>query len=66
MDEQWVDVGIARENILNDGTPPDLAKELLAARLREELRSSDPPRASQTDVMNDWNLLRQVLPPGTD
>jgi hypothetical protein len=66
MDEQWVDVGIARENILNDGTPPDLAKELLAARLREELRSSDPPRASQTDVMNDWNLLRQVLPPATD
>jgi hypothetical protein len=66
MDEQWVDVGIARENILADGTPPDLAKELLAARLREELRSSDPPRASQTEVMNDWKLLRQVLPPPTD
>jgi len=66
MDEQWVDVGIARKNILNNGTPPDLAKELLAARLQEELRSSDSPRASQTEVLNDWNLLRQVLPPGTD
>jgi hypothetical protein len=63
MDEQWVDVGIARENILSDGTPPDLAKELLAARLQEELRNSDSPRASQTEVMSDWNMLRQVLPP---
>jgi hypothetical protein len=66
MDEQWVDVGIARENILNDSTPPKLAKELLAARLQEELRSSDSPRASETEVMNDWNLLRQVLPLHTD
>jgi hypothetical protein len=65
-DEQWVDVGIARENILNESTPPDLAKELLAARLQEELRSSDSPRASQTEVLHDWNMLRQVLPPGTN
>ncbi len=62
MDEQWVDVGIARENILNEGTPPDLAKELLAARLQEELRNSDSPRASEAEVMHDWNMLRQVLP----
>lgn len=62
MDEQWVDVGIARENILNEGTPPDLAKELLAARLQEELRNSNSPRASEAEVMHDWNLLRQVLP----
>src|SRR5580698_2117277 len=67
MDAQWVDVGIARQNVLNDGTPPDLAKELLAARLQEELRSSDSPRASQSQVMSDWTLLRQVLPPaGTE
>jgi hypothetical protein len=66
MNEEWVDVGIARENVLHDGTPPDLAKELLAARLQEELRSSDSPRASQTEVMTDWNMLRQVLPLHTD
>jgi hypothetical protein len=66
MDAQWVDVGIARQNVLNDGTPPDLAKELLAARLQEELRSSDSPRASQSQVMSDWTLLRQVLPPHGD
>jgi len=66
MDEQWVDVGIARQNVLNGGTPPDLAKELLAARLQEELRSSDSPRASQSQVMSDWTLLQQVLPPHGD
>jgi hypothetical protein len=66
MDEQWVDVGIARKNVLNEGTPLDLAKELLAARLQEELRPSDSPRASQSQVMSDWTLLRQVLPPPTD
>jgi hypothetical protein len=66
MNDDWVDVGIARENVLHDGTPPDLAKELLAARLQEELRSSDSPRASQTEVMNDWKMLRQVLPLHTD
>jgi len=66
MDERWVDVGIARENILQDGTPPDLATELLAARLQEELRSSDSPRASHSQVMSDWTLLQQVLPPRGD
>lgn len=66
MNEEWVDVGIARENILHDGTPSDLARELLAARLQEELRSGDSPRASETEVMNDWNMLRQVLPLHTD
>ncbi len=66
MNEEWVDVGIARENVLHDGTPPDLAKELLAARLQEELRSSDSPRASQTEVMTDWKMLREVLPLHTD
>jgi hypothetical protein len=66
MDEEWVDVGIARQNVPNDGTPPGLAKELLAARLQEELRSSDSPRASQSQVMSDWTLLRQVLPPHGD
>ena len=66
MNEEWVDVGIARENVLHDGTPPDLAKELLAARLQEELRSSESPRASQTEVMTDWKMLREVLPLHTD
>jgi len=61
--EESVDVGIARNNILSTSAAP-LAQELLAARLREELRRSGDPRASASEVMSDWNLLQQLLPRG--
>ena len=60
--EESVDVGIARNNILPTSAPP-LAQELLAARLQEELRRGGDPKASTAEVMSDWNLLRQLLPP---
>ena len=59
--EESVDVGIARDNIVPSSSAP-LAQELLAARLREELRRGDP-RASVTEVKNDWDLLQQLVPP---
>lgn len=58
-----VDVGVARDNILTTPAPPALTGELLAARLHEELKRGDAPKASQTEVNNDWDLLQQVLPP---
>lgn len=60
--EELVDVGIARDNILPTTAPP-LAQELLAVRLQEELRRGGDPKASATEVMSDWNLLQQLLPP---
>jgi len=57
-----VDVGIARDNILTTPAPPALTGELLAARLHEELKRGDAPKASQTDVSSDWDLLQQLLP----
>jgi hypothetical protein len=57
-----VDVGVARDNILSTPAPPALTGELLAARLHEELKRGDAPKASQTEVSNDWDLLQQVLP----
>ncbi|MGA8152663.1 MAG: hypothetical protein WB952_17060 [Terriglobales bacterium] len=60
--EELVDVGIARDNILPTSAPP-LAQELMAARLREELRRGGNPKASTTEVMSDWSLLQQLLPP---
>ena len=59
--EESVDVGIARDNILPTSSAP-LAQELLAARLREELRRGGDPKASVPGVMSDWNLLQQLLP----
>jgi hypothetical protein len=59
MGEDFVNLGIARENILNDS--PAFAEQLLMARLRTELRRGEP-RASDIDVMNDWSLLRRIAP----
>ncbi len=58
--EQLVDVGLSRDNILTSPAPPVLAQEILASRLRDELRRSAAPKTAETDVVNDWNLLRQV------
>jgi len=37
---------------------------VLIARLAMELRRSGEPRASGNDVISDWQLLDQLLPPG--
>jgi hypothetical protein len=55
-----VDVGVARDNILSTPAPPALTEELLAARLHEELKRGDAPKASQSEVSSDWDLLQQV------
>ncbi len=61
--ERLVDVGLSRDNILTSPAPPVLAQEILAYRLRDELRRSAAPRTAETDVFNDWNLLRQGSSP---
>ena len=53
---------IARGNILNASTPPEVTQQLLAARLHDELRRGGDPKASANDIRSDWKLLRQVLP----
>jgi hypothetical protein len=58
--QNFVAVGIARENILNHSA--DLARDLLAARLRAELRHSGDPRASAMEVDSDWKLLHEIMP----
>jgi len=61
--EKFVDMGISRENILLTPAPASLAEGLLVARLAMELRRSGDPRASGNDVISDWQLLHQFLPP---
>ena len=62
---ELVSVGISRENILQSDVAPHLAQELLVSRLDEELRGGADPKASERDVMRDWQLLQQVLPAET-
>jgi len=53
-----VEVGVARDNIVSESESPEIARQLLLARLREELRRN--ARISQTDVGNDLQLLEEL------
>lgn len=55
-----VQIGATAENVLAGSAPPQLAREILAARLESELRYSAPPGVSGAEVARDWNLLRQA------
>jgi hypothetical protein len=55
-----VEIGLCRENLLSEQSPPRLVQQLLITRLEEQLRSSSP-RASASDVARDWKLLQQSL-----
>ena len=56
LDGAAVDMGISRNNIGH--APPEVAGELMAARLRMELQRGAEHRASATQVMDDWRLLQ--------
>jgi len=60
--EQLVDVGVSRENVLRTIGSPSLSRELLQARLREELRRSAASKTSASDVVSDWKLLQKAIP----
>jgi hypothetical protein len=61
MGEDVVSVGISGSNILANDAPEPFTQELLVARLRDELRRGKPPKASESDVMRDWNLLQKAM-----
>jgi hypothetical protein len=61
MGDEVVSVGVANSNILANDTPEPLTEQLLEARLRAELRRGNPPKASESDVTRDWNLLQKAM-----
>jgi len=61
LGEEMVSVGISGSNILANDAPEPFTQELLEARLRDELRRGKPPKASESDVARDWNLLQKAL-----
>ncbi len=54
-----VEVGLSRENILNESESTDVARRLVLMRLHEELRKS-PSRVAYTDVGRDLQLLEEL------
>jgi hypothetical protein len=61
FDDKTVQVGIARGNVLNNPAPAELLRDLLVARLQEELRGKSSAKVSDAQVRADWNLLQAVL-----
>ena len=60
--DKFVVVGIARGNVLSTPAPAELLRDLLVARLQEELRGKSSAKFSDAQVRADWNLLQAVLP----
>jgi hypothetical protein len=59
--EEFVDVGIGPKNIVTEDAQAAFAEQLLEARLQQELRRGEAPKASLNDIARDWKLLQQAL-----
>ena len=59
--EEVVTVGVSGSNILTKDAPEPFTVELLEARLHSELRRGNPPKASESDVTRDWDLLQKAM-----
>jgi len=61
VDGHIVRMGASADNVLNGSAPPELARELLEARLQSELRRKSPNEISDSEIARDWKLLQQAL-----
>jgi hypothetical protein len=57
--EDPVEIGLSRENILSQSGSNDVARQMMLARLREELRKGSL-KTSKSDVSADLQLLEQL------
>ena len=62
LDGRIVRVGESPENVLSEGAPQQITRQMLAARLQLELRKS-APAISEEEVERDWKLLQQTITP---
>jgi hypothetical protein len=60
LGDEAVNVGLTQSNLLAAESSPQVAQQILEARLREELRRGNPPQISESDVEQDWKLLEKA------
>jgi hypothetical protein len=60
LDGRAVRVGVAAGNLMDLTGPPQLAREIMAARLLSELRHSTAKGISRAEVARDWRLLQEA------
>ena len=56
-----VEIGVSANNVMNGNAPPELERQLLAARLQSELRSKSTPGLTENEIARDWKLLQKTL-----
>lgn len=61
LGEENVSVGVAASNLFATDAPEQFTEQLLEARLHAELRRGNPPKASESDITRDWNLLQRAM-----
>ncbi len=61
MEGRTILVGLGRDNALRLTSAPELVQQLVLTRLQHELKSAQPPRASQQQVEKDWELLQRAI-----
>jgi hypothetical protein len=59
--EQVVSVGVAGSNLFNNDAAGLFTEQLIEARLHAELKRGKPPKASESDVTRDWDLLQKAM-----
>jgi hypothetical protein len=60
--DSLVELGLAADNVLNGNAPPQLVRQILAARLQSELRRRSALQISETEIDRDWQLLQRTMP----
>jgi hypothetical protein len=60
--ENLFEVGLSRNNILSASAPGELRRQLLVARIRDELKSKSTARKiSDAGIREDWKLLQAIV-----
>jgi hypothetical protein len=59
--EEVVSVGVSGSNIFASYAPEQFAQQILEARLHAELRRGSAPKASESDVTRDWEMLQRAM-----
>jgi hypothetical protein len=55
-----VRIGATAGNVMEAGTPPELVRQLIEARLESQLRHASPHTITQSEFERDWNLLQRL------
>lgn len=59
-----VRMGATADNVLSENASPEMARELLEARLQSELRRPSQKGLSETQLARDWDLLQKTMAGG--